>query len=154
MTVVESTDTITLNHPALLWRLEAKQKSGAIRHLLFRQSPKLGVPDNMSDEKPNNVFGDNLEICSLKPLTGFTRSGQCETGTQDIGSHTVCAQVTQEFLEYSRSRGNDLLTPDCRSVLRGYAQGTAGACARRGHAPPPPVGGGAARRALPCSSRF
>ena len=65
----------------------------------------------MNSDKPKNVLGENLEICSLEPLTGFTRSGQCETGTQDIGSHTVCAQVTQEFLEISRSRGNDLLTP-------------------------------------------
>lgn len=65
----------------------------------------------MSDDKPKNVFGEKLEICSLEPRTGFTRSGQCETGTQDIGSHTVCAQVTQEFLEYSRSCGNDLITP-------------------------------------------
>ncbi len=65
----------------------------------------------MSNEKPKNVLGENLEICSLAPRTGFTRSGACETGKEDIGSHTVCAQVTREFLEFSRSRGNDLITP-------------------------------------------
>ncbi|MDJ0892133.1 MAG: DUF2237 domain-containing protein [Gammaproteobacteria bacterium] len=65
----------------------------------------------MSEQKAQNVLGEALELCSLKPRTGFTRSGQCETGAEDIGSHTVCAEVTQEFLDYSRSRGNDLLTP-------------------------------------------
>jgi hypothetical protein len=50
-------------------------------------------------------------LCSLNPLTGFTRSGCCETGPNDNGSHTVCAQVTDEFLAYSISRGNDLSTP-------------------------------------------
>lgn len=58
-----------------------------------------------------NVLGEPLEVCSLEPRTGFTRSGTCETGPQDLGSHTVCAQVTQEFLEFSKARGNDLMTP-------------------------------------------
>jgi uncharacterized protein (DUF2237 family) len=47
----------------------------------------------------------------MTPITGFTRSGHCETGPQDLGSHTVCAQVTREFLEFSRNSGNDLVTP-------------------------------------------
>jgi hypothetical protein len=58
-----------------------------------------------------NVLGEPLDACSTRPLTGFTRSGACETGPEDLGCHTVCAQVTAEFLEYSRSRGNDLITP-------------------------------------------
>ena len=62
-------------------------------------------------QKSKNVLGEVLEVCSVKPLTGFTRSGSCETGSQDFGSHTVCSQVTQKFLEFSRARGNDLLTP-------------------------------------------
>lgn len=61
--------------------------------------------------KHRNVFGEPLEECSLSPLTGFMRTGRCETGPDDLGSHTVCAQVTAEFLDYSRSRGNDLMTP-------------------------------------------
>ena len=65
----------------------------------------------MSNNEQKNVLGEALESCSLEPLTGFTRSGCCETGAQDIGSHTVCAQVTREFLEYSRTKGNDLITP-------------------------------------------
>ena len=58
-----------------------------------------------------NVFGDALEPCSNDPVTGFYRTGCCETGQGDVGVHVVCAQVTQEFLEYSKSRGNDLMTP-------------------------------------------
>lgn len=58
-----------------------------------------------------NVLGEPLETCSLNPMTGFMRDGDCATGPQDLGSHTVCAQVTPEFLDYSRARGNDLMTP-------------------------------------------
>jgi hypothetical protein len=61
--------------------------------------------------KARNVLGGELALCSTKPLTGFTRSGCCETGPDDLGVHTVCARVTAEFLEFSRRRGNDLSTP-------------------------------------------
>lgn len=57
-----------------------------------------------------NVLGTELQLCSLDPLTGFTRTGCCETGLEDIGSHTVCAQMTEEFLAFSMSCGNDLST--------------------------------------------
>lgn len=65
----------------------------------------------MTKSHEKNVLGEPLEICSTTPLTGFTRSGSCETGLQDLGSHTVCAMMTREFLEYSRSQGNDLIQP-------------------------------------------
>jgi uncharacterized protein (DUF2237 family) len=58
-----------------------------------------------------NVLGGVLQVCSMEPLTGFTRDGLCHTGPQDQGSHTVCAQMTEAFLEYSRQQGNDLTTP-------------------------------------------
>jgi len=58
-----------------------------------------------------NVYGEPLEVCSLNPTTGFYRSGCCETGAEDVGVHTVCVEVTQEFLAFSKSRGNDLSTP-------------------------------------------
>lgn len=58
-----------------------------------------------------NVFGDPLADCSHSPKTGWFRSGCCETDASDVGSHTVCAVMTAEFLEFSRSRGNDLSTP-------------------------------------------
>lgn len=57
-----------------------------------------------------NVLGGVLQVCSVSPLTGFMRDGICHTGAQDIGSHTVCAQMTEAFLEYSLQRGNDLVT--------------------------------------------
>jgi len=77
----------------------------------------------MNGDNPKNVLGENLETCSLDPRTGFTRSGGCETGKQDTGSHTVCAQVTREFLEFSRSRGNDLLTPVPQADFPGLRPG-------------------------------
>jgi uncharacterized protein (DUF2237 family) len=58
-----------------------------------------------------NVLGTDLEPCGVDPLTGFYRDGSCVTGPQDIGSHTICAVVTREFLEHQRSIGNDLTTP-------------------------------------------
>jgi len=61
--------------------------------------------------RSRNVLGGILQSCSQRPLTGFFRNGCCETGPQDLGSHTVCAVMTAEFLEFSRSRGNDLSTP-------------------------------------------
>ncbi len=58
-----------------------------------------------------NVLGGELELCGTDPLTGFYRDGCCSTGPQDLGSHTICAVVTAEFLEHQRSIGNDLSTP-------------------------------------------
>ena len=58
-----------------------------------------------------NVLGQPLEPCCLRPMTGFFRTGSCETGPEDAGAHTVCVQVTAEFLAFSRQRGNDLSTP-------------------------------------------
>ncbi|NMG58564.1 DUF2237 domain-containing protein [Geitlerinema sp. P-1104] len=58
-----------------------------------------------------NVLGQRLDLCCSSPRTGFYRDGFCHTGPQDFGSHTVCAQVTEEFLAYTKQRGNDLSTP-------------------------------------------
>jgi uncharacterized protein (DUF2237 family) len=58
-----------------------------------------------------NVFGDPLQACSLAPRTGFFRNGCCDTAPEDIGSHTVCVEVTEAFLQFSKMRGNDLSTP-------------------------------------------
>jgi uncharacterized protein (DUF2237 family) len=58
-----------------------------------------------------NVLGTDLEPCSLDPLTGFFRDGCCNTDQHDRGLHVVCARMTAEFLEFSRARGNDLVTP-------------------------------------------
>ena len=60
---------------------------------------------------PRNVLGDRLDVCSMEPQTGFFRDGCCNTNGEDVGSHTVCAVMTAEFLEFSKSRGNDLSMP-------------------------------------------
>ncbi|MDG2307094.1 MAG: DUF2237 domain-containing protein [Candidatus Binatia bacterium] len=62
-------------------------------------------------DESTNVFGEPLEDCSNNPLTGFFRDGCCNTSEQDGGSHTVCVELTEEFLDFSRLRGNDLSTP-------------------------------------------
>lgn len=59
----------------------------------------------------NNVLGTELKSCCFDPLTGFYRDGFCHTGPQDSGRHLICARMTDEFLEFSKSRGNDLITP-------------------------------------------
>lgn len=58
-----------------------------------------------------NVFGNPIVTCSENPMTGYYRNGCCETGEKDRGVHTVCAKVTDEFLEFSKKKGNDLSTP-------------------------------------------
>jgi len=58
-----------------------------------------------------NVLGQPLELCCQDPMTGFYRDGYCRTGRDDQGLHTVCVQVSAEFLEFSRAAGNDLSTP-------------------------------------------
>jgi len=69
--------------------------------------------DSGADRQLNahNVLGEPLEICSMRPMTGFHRDGCCNTGREDVGSHTVCAEMTAAFLDFSKSRGNDLSTP-------------------------------------------
>lgn len=59
----------------------------------------------------SNVLGGELAPCSTDPMTGFYRNGCCDTGAGDLGVHTVCARVTDEFLAYSKQQGNDLSTP-------------------------------------------
>lgn len=58
-----------------------------------------------------NVLGENLQICCTSPMTGFYRDGTCNTGPNDLGSHVVCAEMTEEFLTYTKAQGNDLSTP-------------------------------------------
>ena len=65
----------------------------------------------VSMEKQKNVLDSELQDCGISPMTGFYRDGCCNTGPGDVGTHTVCAIMTDEFLEYSKSKGNDLITP-------------------------------------------
>ena len=65
-------------------------------------------------EKARNVLGGALETCGKDPVTGFYRNGCCDTGPDDYGVHVVCAVMTDKFLEFSKARGNDLITPASR----------------------------------------
>ena len=65
----------------------------------------------MPEEIQLNIFSEEIEDCSCDPMTGFFRNGCCETSDHDAGSHTVCALMNKEFLEFSSSRGNDLINP-------------------------------------------
>ncbi len=75
----------------------------------------------MSEEL--NVLGEELQECGTDPITGFYRDGCCSSGPQDLGSHTICAVVSAEFLEHQRSIGNDLSTPNAAFGFAGLTPG-------------------------------
>jgi len=77
----------------------------------------------ISKPKAKNVLGTELAVCSLDPKTGFYRDGCCNTGLEDLGLHLVCVEVTADFLEFSKSRGNDLSTPIPAYHFPGLAPG-------------------------------
>ena len=80
---------------------------------------------SQKDGRPvgRNVLGGPLLACSFDPLTGFFRDGCCHTGPDDLGSHTVCARVTEPFLAFSRESGNDLSTPRPEFRFKGLQPG-------------------------------
>jgi uncharacterized protein (DUF2237 family) len=75
------------------------------------------------EDKARNVLGERLELCSIDPMTGFFRDGCCDTSREDLGSHTVCAVMTADFLAFSKSAGNDLSTPMPQFGFRGLKPG-------------------------------
>ncbi len=77
----------------------------------------------MPETNELNVYGNPLEVCSTMPLTGFWRNGCCSSGVEDSGTHTLCAIVTDEFLRFSKSRGNDLSTPRPEYQFQGLVAG-------------------------------
>ena len=77
----------------------------------------------MADDDALNVLCELLAICSTSPMTGFYRDGCCDTGPEDIGVHTVCAEVTADFLAFSKSQGNDLSTPRPEFGFKGLVPG-------------------------------
>ena len=77
---------------------------------MSNRDQKINYNELMMTEA-KNVIGGNLEACCTSPITGFYRDGFCRTGGQDFGSHVVCAEVTLEFLEFTKLRGNDVSTP-------------------------------------------
>jgi uncharacterized protein (DUF2237 family) len=79
--------------------------------------------NEMKIDKSINVFGEALKMCGENPMTGFYRDGKCNTCNNDAGSHTVCIEISQEFLEYSRFKGNDLSTPRPEFDFKGLTPG-------------------------------
>jgi uncharacterized protein len=78
----------------------------------------------MSEEKiDKNVLGTKLKLCCNDPMTGYFRNGKCQTNEFDIGTHTVCAIVTNEFLEFTKLNGNDLITPRLEFNFPGLKEG-------------------------------
>jgi uncharacterized protein len=100
----------------LIWYKALQQAQQGPPKRPMVQLERLMLRDDRGDggRRPvpaRNVLGEPLELCSLKPTTGFYRDGCCNTGPEDVGSHTVCVVMTAEFLAFSKLRGNDLSTP-------------------------------------------
>lgn len=72
---------------------------------------KYNKVETFSSETAKNILNTDLKVCSLNPNTGYFRDGKCNTDENDEGTHTVCAEMTQEFLDFTKEQGNDLITP-------------------------------------------
>ncbi len=77
----------------------------------------------MDIDESLNVFNEPLQSCNEDPVTGFFRDGCCNTSEADAGSHTICVKLTKDFLNYSRSQGNDLTTPMPQYNFPGLKEG-------------------------------
>ena len=99
----------------------------------------ISIPNKEEHARARNVLGGPLEPCSKDPMTGFYRTGCCETGPDDQGRHVVCIVATESFLEFSRAAGNDLATPMPEYGFPGIKPVTSGASV-------PPAG---SRRSMP-----
>ena len=77
----------------------------------------------MSKEEVINIFGDKIEACCHDPVTGYFRDGFCNTDEHDFGSHVVCAEITEDFLTFSKAMGNDLSTPRPEFNFPGLKEG-------------------------------
>jgi uncharacterized protein len=81
-------------------------------------------PEQNPNPRPaRNVFGEPLVPCSFDPVTGFFRDGCCKTSNEDVGTHVVCAVMTEEFLDFAQQHGNDLITPNPDAGFAGLKPG-------------------------------
>src|SRR5215467_3687578 len=96
------------------------RKHGCTEAVMLTDDRAEGEPRR---DNARNVLGERLELCSIDPMTGFFRDGCCDTSREDVGSHTVCAVMTADFLAFSKSRGNDLSTPVPEFGFRGLKPG-------------------------------
>ena len=76
-----------------------------------RKKPKKGKKRTKKKENFQNIYDEDLEICGTDPMTGYFREGYCTTDNSDHGTHTVCSKMNKEFLDYTKTMGNDLSTP-------------------------------------------
>ena len=128
------TFTLTRQSPTLFWRTDSVEFVDPRVEGYTNSSSEYAVPfesytnssDDMDDqpscalsgppstlsreEKATNVLGGELQICGTDPMTGWTRDGYCKTEKNDKGTHTVCAEVNDEFLDFTKQKGNDLST--------------------------------------------
>jgi len=86
-------------------------------------SIRFPIEMNKTTSNAKNVLGSELVSCSTDPMTGFYRNGCCDTGAQDAGLHIICVEATEEFLEFSKSVGNDLSTPNAMYQFPGLKPG-------------------------------
>lgn len=91
--------------------LMPKKKDKTRKRKKRRSKKKSKRIENFNNFQQKNVYDEPLQVCSMNPLTGYHRSGYCYTDDMDQGTHTVCARVNDEFLDYTKSKGNDLSTP-------------------------------------------
>jgi uncharacterized protein len=92
-------------------RLDGPHQSRRSSPQVESSVPGAAVLSNTGAVSERNVLGGELEPCGTDPVTGFYRDGCCKTGPEDLGSHTICAVVTADFLEHQRAIGNDLVSP-------------------------------------------
>ena len=85
--------------------------------------PPSAFPLSAMPAQAKNVLGQTMQSCSTDPMTGFYRDGCCRTGPDDLGLHLVCMVATDEFLEFSKARGNDLSTPQPQYRFPGLVEG-------------------------------
>lgn len=88
-----------------------------------RKSKKSKIIENFNNFQQNNIYNEPLQVCSTDPITGYHRSGYCFTDDMDQGTHTVCAKVNNKFLDYTKSKGNDLSTKNDKYNFPGLKDG-------------------------------
>lgn len=93
------------------------------KNCMLESLPPKAAPKKPISEVTQNIYGKNLSICSLSPKTGWFRDGTCKSDPSDRGNHSVCAVLTDKFLKYSKSQGNDLITPNPRYNFPGLKEG-------------------------------
>jgi uncharacterized protein len=108
---------------SLLCYLSAPGRETSVRRSVRQCSETIVMGEAGGNCRRATCSASRSKICSLKPMTGFFRDGCCNTAPEDVGSHTVCDVITAEFLEFSKSRGNDLSTPVPESGFPGLKPG-------------------------------